>query len=554
MISDAITVPADTVLECDICIIGGGPAGISITREMIRSSKKIIQLESGGRKESSWSRDLLRGFISPSGSHEPLEENRRRQYGGASVAWGGRCVPLDPIDFEHRPWIPFSGWPLAVKDLMPYLTRATELCEAGRPTYDAIEGHFGQREMIAGFDSSAVISSALERWSPPTNFAEHYRPDIDRAPNVTVLLNATVVHLQLDQANGNVTDASVKTRESRSFQVRARHVVLACGGLENARLLLVSNDVARAGIGNNFDKVGRFYMSHLSGIHSWATVRDWKQGLIYNFERDGDVYVRRRFWITAETQRRERIGNAIACFSSPYVHESIFENALLSATYLAKFARGVTRSRTRHRIEEIRQNRKLLLHHIRVILTHAPSLVPQLAEVVRQRYFSKRRLPILLPRKEDLRGRYELYYQTEHSPNPQSRVILNSERDALGMPRLEARITFSDLDIRTVVQSHKLIKNQLRQTATGDLYYEEAELEEAIRHQLRNFNSAAHHIGTTRMSLDPIDGVVDRNCRVHGTENLFVVGSSVFPTSGHANPTLTIVALALRLAEHLKTL
>ena len=555
MIRSATDYLAGTVLDCDVCVIGGGPAGIAIGHELAGSSKSVILLESGGWKETPESQDSLRGFVWPSESHEPLEENRRRQFGGSSVAWGGRCVPLNQVDFENRSWIPFSGWPIRAEDLRLYLGSATKLCEAGRPIYDAREAFPDrQHEMIVGFDGPDVISSALERWGPPTNFAKRYRMLLEKARNITVLLNATATRLQLDQASGKVSEVNVAVTDSHRFSIRAQHVVLACGGLENARLLLASNNVARSGIGNGSDKVGRFYMSHTGGIHAWASLHDSTRGFIYEFERDSSAYVRRRFWVTAEAQRREEIGNAIACFLGPYLDQPMQDNPLSSATYLAKFALNLRRNSGRGRMERVRQNREALLRHIKVVVGGGLTFAPQIADIVRQRYFSNRRLPILLPRRVDLNNRFELFYQTEHVPNPSSRIVLRSERDALGVPRIEARISFTDLDVRTVVQTHRLIKEQLRRTGTGELHYEDAALEEAVRAQLRKFNSAAHHIGTTRMSGKAIDGVVDRNCRVYGTENLFVAGCSVFPTSGHANPTLTLVALAVRLAEHLKVL
>ena len=432
MIREAMTVPTDTILQCDVCIIGGGPAGIAIGHEMVGSSQRVIMLESGGWKESAESRDLLRGFVWPAGSHEPLEQNRRRQFGGSSVAWGGRCVPLDGIDFEKRSWVPFSGWPIAAKDLSVHFARATELCEAGRPLYDAMEAFPDrEREMIAGFDGPDIVSSSLERWGPPTNFAMRYGPLLDKAPNVTVLLNATAVHLHLEGGR-RVGAVSVAMNSSHHFSIRPQRVVLACGGLENARLLLVSNDVVRTGIGNETDKVGRFYMSHIADIHASAKLRDPTRGFIYDFERDGGVYVRRRFWITSEAQRREKIGNAIACFSSPYVDQSIYNNALLSATYLAKFVRNLRRNRIHDCVQQIGENREVLLKHLKVVFTRAPSLAPQIANVVTQRYFSKRRLPILLPRKEDLNNRFELYYQAEHFPNPESRSRVAFEPGCAG--------------------------------------------------------------------------------------------------------------------------
>jgi len=545
-------VPAGSALDCDVLIIGSGPAGLSVAMEMTGTTHRTILLDSGGQRETAQSRDLLRGFVWPEGSHEPLETNRRRQFGGSSTAWGGRCIPMDPIDFVHRPWIPFSGWPIDWNDVNVYLTRATFLCEAGDAVFDAASAFpERQREMIAGFDGVDVVSSPLERWGPPTNFAQRYGPLLDRNDNITILLNATAVGLQLDPATRRVEYVDVAATSAHRFTIRARNVVLACGGIENARMLLSANNVVLAGLGNEFDQVGRYYMSHVSGMHAWAQFKDRGQNFIFDFERHNGTYVRRRLWITPEAQRRERIGNASASFLTPFADGSSQSNALSSAVFIAKFAIGLTRQRS---AAHFMRNRKLLLDHTLHVMRSAPRLLPQVAEAVRQRYFAKRRLPILLPRKDDLNNSFGLCYQTEHMPNPDSRIVLHPERDALGLPRAEMRVAFTDRDVQTVLATHAIIKEQFRSSGTGDLIYDQASLENEVRDRLRSFDSAAHHIGTTRMSSDPTSGVVDKNCRVHGTQNLFVAGSSVFPTSGHANPTLMIVALALRLAAHLKTL
>ncbi|QRM57749.1 GMC family oxidoreductase [Sinorhizobium sp. BG8] len=552
MIRRGATVPPGTELECDVLVVGSGPAGTTVALELAGSSIQTILLESGARKESAQSRDLLRGFVTPAGSHEPLEAYRRRQFGGTSNAWGGRCIAFDPVDLEARPWIPHSGWPLPWSELQASYARAATLCEVAKPEFNAETVFPGQQaEMIEGFDGADVITSVLERWGPPTNFAQKYGPLLEKSTNVTVLLNATMTKLRIEPGTRRIKRVEVAIEDSHRFTVRPQRVVLACGGLENARLLLASNDESPAGIGNENDNVGRYYMSHLTGIHSWAKLKDPGQTFRYDFERDNDVYVRRRFWITPDAQRREKIGNVIACFLTPYLDQALEANALASAIFLTKFAIALRRQSSA--AEYLRQNKSELMRHVNTMFWRAPTLAPQILQVVKQRYLTKRRLPILLPRKEDLNNRFALYYQSEHMPNPESRVMLRPERDALGTPRLDVRVAFTEMDVKTIVRTHQIIGEQFGKTATGELVVDDAPLEDAVRDQLRHFDSIAHHIGTTRMSDDPKTGVVDRNCRVHDTENLFVAGASVFPTSSHANPTLTIVALALRLVDYLKS-
>ncbi len=549
MIGDARDIPAGAKLTCDLCIIGGGPAGVTLALELAATGLRILLLAGGGRRESATDRDLYRGSVAPATSHEPLEENRRRMWGGASSAWGGRCIPFDPVDFAARAWIPHSGWPLAAEEMVPYFARASALCEAGDGEYRA-DVAFPDRpaEMIAGFDSAEVVTQPLERWGPPTHFGRHYDAALHAAENVQVLLNGHATYLQLDAQSGTITRVDAASEPGRAFTIEARRYVLACGGLENARLLLASG-----GIGNQSDCVGRFYMSHLFGVFAKARLRDAGDGFIYDFERDREgVYCRRRFWITPRAQEENGIGNGIAFFFRPSLSEALHRDALFSATYLAKFFLGSRLRRgLRYQFARARANRAALLQHARIVFSNALGLIPQIFRVVRARWFARRRLPFVLPPKTSVE--FHLFYQTEHLPNPESRLVLLPERDAFGMPRLEARIAFTDLDIETVVKLHRVIRDRFAGSGTGELIYDEAALRTSLQHSVQTFNSNAHHIGTTRMSLDPAHGVVDADCRVHGVANLFIAGSSVFPTSGHANPTLTLVALAVRLAAHLKT-
>jgi choline dehydrogenase-like flavoprotein len=553
MFDDATHIPAGTIRQCDVCIIGGGPAGITAALGFIGTSSRIILLEGGSRKETASARDLYRGFADPHSSHEPLEENRRRQWGGTSSAWGGRCIPLDAIDFERRDWVPHSGWPISKSELDPFYAKALTLCEAGQYQFDArIAFPETQPEMIAGFDGRDVISHPLERWGPPTHFGKRYAADLKSADNITVLLNANCLHVQLRPNGGQVEEITVASFQKNKFFVRARHFIIAGGGLETTRLLLASNDVMQSGIGNHSDNLGRYYMSHLFGALAVATLKKNGREFIFNLERDQEqVYCRRRFWITPEAQRDNHILNAIAFFFRPPLGRAVHRNALFSSAYLAKLVwSAFRRNHPARALANLREQRAAVFAHLKIVAADAPGLAPQIARVVRDRYFARRRIPFILPPKSH--NHYSLYYQSEHSPNPDSRLMLHSEKDFFGMPRLLVKIKFSELDIQSVLQTHRLIQKQFAASQTGELNYDESALLEDVHHEIGDFNSSAHQIGTTRMSASPSGGVVDSNCQIHGVNNLFIASSSVFPTSGHANPTLTVVALAARLAEHIK--
>ena len=329
--------------------------------------------------------------------------------------------------------------------------------------------------------------------------------------------------------------------------------VLATGGLENARLLLASRHQCANGIGNEHDNVGRYYMAHLYGILGWIELRAPNDGFVYGYERDEDgVYCRRRFWITPDAQAEHRSGNCIGQLARTDVSDPSHGSALLSAKHLAgTYLDALRDRRAGRRASTGPGERSQRRSHWGVVARGAPSLIPEVATSVHRRYFARRQLPgVLGPQSVN---RFPLLYQAEHLPHRASRVELATTRDAFGMPRLRTRVAFTDDDVRTVETFHRVLEAQLRATGTGWFHpYDACDLRAQIEDRLATFQSSYHHIGTTRMSANPSDGVVDADCRVHGVENLFVAGSSVFPTGGHANPTLTLVALALRLADHLR--
>lgn len=554
MFVDARTIPAGTRIDADLCIVGGGAAGITVARELAATGVRIVLLVGGGRRERAEDRDLHRGSVAAGTFHEPLEQNRSRCWGGATAVWGGRCIPLDPHDFEYRDHVPYSGWPVSYSEMLPFYKRANEICEAGDFAYDvptALPDR--QPEMIPGFDGPDVVTTRLERWSPPTHFGRRYGRELRNADDVRVLMHAHAIQIHLDRTRKErVAGLDVATKPGAGFKVVAQNYVLACGGLENPRLLLASRDVEPAGIGNRHGNVGRFYMSHFVSSIASVELRDPSDAFIYDFERDAEgVYCRRRMWITPEAQRRTQMGNAIAFFHRPPIEDVQHQSALFSATYLAKsYGSAFGTRRVRGAFETLRRDRDARRDHWEVVLRDLHHAVPQTARLVQLRWLSGRRLPTILG--EPAGNRFGLRYSTEHAPNPESRVELESRRDAFGLPRLSVHAAFSRLDFDTIVQFHELVAHRLEESGVGRLRYDQEDIRAELASYAERFYSHAHHLGTTRMSTAPDEGVVDRDSRVHGVDNLYVTGGSVFATGGHANPTLTIVALAARLADHLR--
>ncbi|MCE0523876.1 MAG: GMC family oxidoreductase [Methylacidiphilales bacterium] len=539
-------------LESDVCIIGGGPAAISIALKLLDTSAKVLLLVGGSPdQETPYDQDLNRGVIARPGSHESLEENRRRVFGGASTAWGGRCIPFDPVDFKTRSWMPGSGWPFSYEEIESFYRQALDLCRAGKYAFDSRAVFPAESaEIIPGMGNQDLESWHLERWSPPINFAKEFHDKLAQSLNLCVFLNAHVLRFVSTDRKERIDRADAISQGKR-FQVLAKTFVLATGGIENARVLLAStSNFHPKGVGNDHDLVGRFYQAHPHGTYaSLAPVN--RQAIQYDYQRDGDgVYCRRRWWISEEAQARLKIGNIIFFLdrtNPAHGHrDAIFSTVFVVKALLSVLrAPGLTGKRSK-----LRALRPGISQHLEVVIKDGLASIPRLIRLGLARLEKGRRLPSLLP---SVHSKYlGLYYQAEQMPNRDSRITLSTDQvDEHGVPRVVVDLAFTEQDIRTVVEAHRVFVDRYRASGAGELIYDEQGLIEYVRASFQNFNSAAHHIGTTRMASSPDQGVVDENCKVHGLENLYVAGSSVFPTGGHANPTLTIVALALRLGEYL---
>lgn len=547
MIEDVNRVPRGSVLTADVCIVGAGPAGISLALSLADTGLSVLLLEAGREGRDKAAQALYQGEVADERLHSPPHRYRLRGLGGSSSLWGGRCMPYDPIDFEARPWVPGSGWPLCYEDLLPHYVAANTLAEAGRFAYDAREAFPGSPPMIAGFASEVVRSTALERFSCPTDFGRRYRRRLQVAQQVRVLQGAVCTAIRLTPDGGAVDALEVASLQGNRLRVQARAVVLAAGGLETPRLLLASNDVVPQGVGNAHDVVGRYYQCHIAGNVGTLVVNGTPADVRHGYEIGPDgVYCRRRLSIAASRQRRHGLLNAVARLHFPRITDPSHRNGVLSGLFLA---RNLISYEYGKRLRDVPDaSLGLYARHLLNVAGDPLDTAAFLAHWLSRRTLAQRKFPSVILRNRA--NRFSLELQGEQQPRDSSRVTLGEGVDALGMPRLHVDWRYGPQDIESLAQTLELIAAELARSQAGRLTWQRETLEEDL---LRYGAYGGHHIGTARMGKDPRTSVVDADCKVHQVANLYVAGSAAFPTSSQANPTLTLVALSLRLGAHLAT-
>jgi choline dehydrogenase-like flavoprotein len=548
MIDDARKLPDGHTLAADICVVGAGAAGITLALELAGTPQRVLLLESGGLKAEKPTQRLYQGSVADERLHSPPHRYRQRRFGGTTTIWGGRCVPFDAIDFAMRDYVPLSGWPFGLDTLLPFYPRANELCEAGNFRYRASEiGVQPLRPMIEGFRSEHFSTDTLERFSCPTDFGSRYGGLLRAASNVTVLLHANLTAIRLHANSEAVDTLEVRTLGGKRCTVRAPLVVLATGALEVARLLLANRTGLGHGIGNRYDNVGRHYMCHLAGTAGTFTSAAGAAHVWHGYDvSDDGIYCRRRFALNAATQRQLALGNFIARLHHPRITDPAHRTAVLSALQLAK---GFISYEYGKRLGERGAGMRDWFAHVRNVMSAPHEVLAFVHHMVRDHFLAKRRFPSIIVRSKT--GTFSLDFHAEQQPNPLSRITLTGEHDALGMPRLRVDWRYTDADVRTVQEALRLFAEDVRACGAGTFEYDPRGIEMEIA---RYGAYGGHHLGTARIGSDPHVSVVDTNCRMHDVRNLYVAGGAVFATSGQANPTLTIVALAARLAARLKSL
>jgi len=485
------------VLEPDIAIIGGGPAGISLALALADSKLNLLLLESGGENFDPANQKMYGGTRSGL-SYIALDAGRLRFLGGSTNHWGGWCRPLDDVDFETRDWLPHSGWPFPKSALAPYYSRAQALVEAGPWLYDKASAKVVTQGPPLPLGDGGVYTSWFQfsktRDSElPTYFGHRYQSELKRAPKVMPLLHANVTAIRLSPDARQVDHLDIATLNSQGgagkrFIVKPRITVLAAGGMENVRLLLASNDVMKTGIGNQNDLVGRFFADNptprdVATLVSFAGPLASYYGASLTLA-DGPI-LRATFSPSNAFRRSKQATASLTTVEQPIDLDEVGKAAVVTTA----IALGVDASNAKA---------------------------------------------------------YSLGCGMELMPDPYRRLTLTDEKDALGLPRLKLAMRIADADFRLYRATLRELGRQLLTSRAGMIRIHPHE------QWSKNMDWGNHHLGTTRMHVDPKQGVVNADGLVHGVGNLYIAGSSLFPTYSASNPTLNLVALTLRLADHLK--
>ncbi|PZM07428.1 GMC oxidoreductase [Rhizobium tubonense] len=547
-IRDLRSAPHNTILRADIVIVGGGPAGLTIARELANTKIRVLVVDSGGLEydietqalngvenvgepvQRSGAETIGRGYANELSwlNDIPAFELRNRLLGGSSHTWLGKCAAFDDMDFASRPWLRHSGWPFKRRDIQSALDRASELLNLGPNVYDE-----GLNRLLRAPPAELGISRDLLRpffWQfskerggdrQPMRFINLAR-DCDAA-NVDFLTHATVTEINLDRYGRRISSLDVSSLDGKSATIRADTVVLCGGGIENARLLLASNSVAAAGIGNGRGVVGRYLVDHPRATLIRFTGPGIKAAASqFNFfgltDRRKTHFYLRGLSLSPEVQAREGLTNCAA-----YPAQVHAKNNPWAA--LRRLSRGT---------------RRTALADLSTVVASSGMI----ASGLYGRLVHKRGLP-----HKSVELRFDV--MAEQQLDPESRITLSDSRDAFGIPRARVDWKIGTVEIESMKRFGRLLCEEFNRVGLPGS--QPAEWIAQDDPGKASFIDMAHPSCTTRMGNDPSNSVVDADAMVHGIDGLFIAGSSVFPTGGHANPTLMILALAIRLSDHLKS-
>jgi len=523
MILDGNSLQDNFQVDSDICIIGGGVAGIVLANELKKNFSQIILIESGTENYTPEAQGLYKPEQPPSLGPDP-SYSRLRFLGGTSNHWENNTSPLSPIDFEQRDWIPNSGWPIKLDDLSDYYLKAQDYCGVDTDSYNTPywANKLGNTDLLK--ESKVMVSRVSKFSNPPVRFFHEYGQKLIQSDNVTIYKNTNLIDIEFNLDTKKISAAIVQSNNGKKGNIQASTFILCLGGIENARMMLIFNDKYKNKLGNKGDNVGRYFMEHPTPRAAQLFVEDDSIFDFYKFNNQGSKYVQAFMELSPSQLALHQTTN----LRIPLVPASNFT-----------MSDGISSS---HILKNSLSDGELPNNfgsHLYNVLSDLDMVV----EGIARKNFDQR-----LFDHADKVGGFQLPMMMEQTPDRNNRVYLGSTKDKFGLKKILMDYHISKADKKRVWKTLDIVASEVGATNLGRLKKLKERSDRIWSDQLGFSN---HHMGTTRMSNSENDGVVDKNLLVFGTDNLFIGGSSVFPTGGHVPPTLTIVALAIRLSNFL---
>jgi len=508
MIVDGRTL-TEKELNFDICIVGSGPAGMTVALELQNTKKRICVLEAGDLRPTKESQDFYKTELL--GPHKPssaFDTHRYRCFGGTSCAWAGGCAPLDKSDFEPLDFMPYSGWPITLTDLAPFYKRAHSLLDLGhfdfksenwadtnindlssrlwteRGTYNFnTEKKNDLKFKLIKFQDREIISKLWHFNS--VRFGQKFGPTLHRSSSITVILNTALTEIVSNDKKSHIKSVVAKVNKNKFFKINAKMFVLACGGIENTRILLTNQKLKNLETNKN---IGSTLMTHFFFYSSVSSIlHESKNNLqLYLKAYKNNTRVKAFFQFNEQMRKTWKLGNLVLGFAG----------------------------------------------------------FPSFNNCGKQIYSMSNKLF----NSQDKLSNLRFLIMAEQIPNPKSQVSLSEMKDKLDIPRAKINWHPTEYDYAYIIKALNLFASKLGQNNLGRLRIKY----DRMKRRIQFSQSVGHPMGTTKMANSSKTGVVDKNCKLFNVDNFYVTGSSVFPTGGVSNPTFTIVALSIRLADHIK--
>jgi choline dehydrogenase-like flavoprotein len=496
----------------DICIVGAGAAGITLAVVFARKGKKVLLLEGGGATREDSSQALYDSEIAGL-PHRGIHTGRIRVKGGTTVRWGGQILELDALDFTPRPGVPESGWPFPQSELTPFYERALHL--EGLAKVDRSDAAVW-RDHHLPFTQFADLQAYLSRWCPEPNFARLHNRTLATHPNLHLWLHANAVELLTE--DDIVAGLRCRTLTGVETTFRAQQYIFALGGIESSRFFLQPRPGGLPW--NRSGLLGQHFQDHIDCNAAQVIPHD-----LASFHETFDPIFSRGFKFLPKLRLPPQLQSQLGTLS---VGSTMgFEDT------------GKARMQAKHTIRNLMRGR--FSDVTRDNLTHTAKHVPMLFNQA-WRYYIQRRA--YAPPEV----RIFLRIHCEQEPTSHSSITLTDQRDPLGLFRVRLDWQISERELDTIRQYVRIAQRSLADIAN---IIPDTDLMSGSPDFRTRCDDSNHHMGGMRMSTSDSTGVVDTNLRLYGLSNIYICSSAVFPCSGFSNPTHTVLALAIRLCDHL---